>query len=704
LLPLLVYFTNTLSFFHSFKFSVSFSEGLEKADKDLKENLRAAAKASPDKGSSTPPISHAAFPHTPNASVTRITRVRSINTRRYDGNNYDPHKYGVFQNKKMCFIIHPEKLVNYSRHFVIVWLCTFIALTIPYLVSFDERDDSAITSTQGWKAFAVTINVVFFLDLILSFFTAYFNREGFLVRDHKQIARKYLSTWFIVDLVSCFPFIATANTDFKTVASSIMLAKLLKIVKLEYNWQQTFHRHQFLRAKITRATITIGYCVIFMHWVACSWHALGAVEGVYTWLDDGAIRSESETTRYVASIYWVVMTLTSVGYGDYTAQSVSEQVFNVCIMLFGCVCYAFFIGRVSIFFIDFNQAKKMKQRALQHLESFMADANLDLELREKCRNATAARVEQVNLLVRAETCLQMLPSALQTEVMLQLHDKVIRNVEFLYDHRDIFPQFVAKAASLMQVPLKVRLGELLVQEGSVPEDCYFLVKGNAIIVRGGFPQMELHGGDFFGELECLLGSKRQASVYALSDCFLYTISAENLKYLFRKFPQAAAVLKDISMKKREDGIHLQNKKKALAGAIAGELGGDIHSHSPTGLGGSKNSNYRKASSGTGGEARGLNGGGGGKVPQPGELLKELQELRKENAGIRSLLARLEEHMVVGRPSSSRVVGSSSGGSSSSSSTNRETSSSDASKKERTATAPSSSKSKKGGGGGGASAL
>jgi CRP-like cAMP-binding protein len=419
-----------------------------------------------------------------------------------------------------------------------------------------------------------------------------------------------------------------------------MLAKLLKIVKLEYNWQQTFHRHQFLRAKITRATITIGYSIVFMHWIACSWHSLGHRAGVYTWLDDGGIRDAAEITRYVASIYWVVMTLTSVGYGDYTAQSVSEQVFNVCIMLFGCVCYAFFIGRVSIFFIDFNQAKKMKQRALQHLESFMADANIDLELREKCRNATGARVEQMNLLVRAETCLHMLPSALQTEVMLQLHDLVIRKIEVLNEHREIFPQFVAKAASLMQVPLKVRLGELLVQEGSVPEDCYFLVQGNAIIVRGGFPQMELHGGDFFGELECLLGSKRTASVYALSDCLMYTISAENLKYLFRKFPQAAAALKEISTKKREDGISLQKTKKALASTIADELGSGARL-SPTGSKANRKSSSMAVEQSSMSPSRNDNGSGKGEQP---EILKELQELRKENAGIRSLLARLEEHM------------------------------------------------------------
>jgi CRP-like cAMP-binding protein len=119
-----------------------------------------------------------------------------------------------------------------------------------------------------------------------------------------------------------------------------------------------------------------------------------------------------------------------------------------------------------------------------------------------------------------------------------MHRQVIKDIKFLRERVDRYPQFVAVAASKMQLPMKAKLGDLLVQEGSTAEDMcvpkqklslvapspshpsrrYFLHAGTVIAVRQGFPVMELHHGDFFGELGCLLGSLRACSVYALSDC------------------------------------------------------------------------------------------------------------------------------------------------------------------------------------------
>ena len=128
--------------------------------------------------------------------------------------------------------------------------------------------------------------------------------------------------------------------------------------------------------------------------------------------------------RYVASLYWCVATLTSVGYGDYHAQNSSEQIFTIFVMLIGCFGYAFCIGAMSNFIANFNVRKKQKAKLLKNLEAFMADASLPHTLREKCRNATTIAAAHISLENRARQCMSNLPNSLRTEIHLFMHRKV----------------------------------------------------------------------------------------------------------------------------------------------------------------------------------------------------------------------------------------------------------------------------------------
>ena len=55
-------------------------------------------------------------------------------------------------------------------------------------------------------------------------------------------------------------------------------------------------------------------------------------------------RARRLVRRYAAAFYWAVYTLTSVGYGDITAQNTTEYfVASIC-MLFGAIIWAFIVG------------------------------------------------------------------------------------------------------------------------------------------------------------------------------------------------------------------------------------------------------------------------------------------------------------------------------------------------------------------------
>ena len=59
------------------------------------------------------------------------------------------------------------------------------------------------------RPLAITDNIVngfFFIDIVLTFFVAYLDRSTYLlVDDRKMIAKKYLLSWFVLDVVSTIP-------------------------------------------------------------------------------------------------------------------------------------------------------------------------------------------------------------------------------------------------------------------------------------------------------------------------------------------------------------------------------------------------------------------------------------------------------------------------------------------------------------------
>ena len=103
-------------------------------------------------------------------------------------------------------------VINHEGAFKVRWemvLCILIlysAITVPYLLSFD---DEVRTYTSFWYL-EIAVDTFFITDLVLNFFTSYYD-SGTLgktrVKSHVKIANNYLkSKWFPIDFLSSIPF------------------------------------------------------------------------------------------------------------------------------------------------------------------------------------------------------------------------------------------------------------------------------------------------------------------------------------------------------------------------------------------------------------------------------------------------------------------------------------------------------------------
>ena len=76
---------------------------------------------------------------------------------------------------------------------------------------------------------------IFFIDLVLSFFSAYYDSDENLVKNLKKIAINYLKSWFVIDIGSCVPLsFVNFNSvkDFTGILRVTKIPKLYRLVKL----------------------------------------------------------------------------------------------------------------------------------------------------------------------------------------------------------------------------------------------------------------------------------------------------------------------------------------------------------------------------------------------------------------------------------------------------------------------------------------
>eukprot|EP01135_Chromosphaera_perkinsii_P009268 Nk52_evm20s1705 gene=Nk52_evmTU20s1705 len=444
------------------------------------------------------------------------------------------YKVVMKQSQTFKYVIHPGNLYKTIWDWFMMVLVLLTCVLVPYAIAFDSRLVPIYVE--------VIIDVCFISDLVMNFRTGYLDDSGRPIMDPKLIRKHYLRGWFVLDLLAAFPFSLLLLVNGQHVTQYTALAKTPRILRLR---ELVSNFGYWTNAAGLRILYLFCFWLLLAHWCACFWYLLGVEEDSSdSWVNQYAKKhgTDGVPNAYVTSLYFAVTTLSTVGFGDITAETVEERIYVITMMFLGALMYAFIFGNVTSIVQSFDLRTKEKNKRLEQINRLIKTFDIPYAMQYRIwAYVDHSTVGSDNYDLRAT--FRGLPDHLQEEVALYIHEPELERL-FPFGGKDFLKSVAYKLRWDFCAPK-----DYLTREGEVGDSLIILYEGAAEILSKGEQVDVLGQGEFFGE-EMLEGPGTcyKYSLRALSFCDFFVLYRKDLASVLEFFPAVRAFMVNTSRK------------------------------------------------------------------------------------------------------------------------------------------------------------
>ena len=216
------------------------------------------------------------------------------------------------------------------------------------------------------NAFELFVDACFSIDIIFEFIRLNQDQKE---SEFTQIRLEYLRSYFIFDCVAALPGLITLekSQSFYKICRFIHYDRVFLQLNyftenilmgwLGYTRQKVNEYVDFIKLEIT--------VILMTHLMACMWIIIGKIkvngqEGgwVLSFVEQQQLATGDPTLVaydfkieiYVNAFYFILTTITTVGYGDINGTTTYELLFSMCVEFVGLTFFSFLTGTISVMF------------------------------------------------------------------------------------------------------------------------------------------------------------------------------------------------------------------------------------------------------------------------------------------------------------------------------------------------------------------
>eukprot|EP00747_Dinoflagellata_sp_TGD_P099849 gnl/TRDRNA2_/TRDRNA2_167870_c0_seq3.p1 gnl/TRDRNA2_/TRDRNA2_167870_c0~~gnl/TRDRNA2_/TRDRNA2_167870_c0_seq3.p1 ORF type:complete len:786 (+),score=99.25 gnl/TRDRNA2_/TRDRNA2_167870_c0_seq3:80-2359(+) len=358
----------------------------------------------------------------------------------------------TLKDLKCRLVLDPDSKVRATWDIVIMVLVGWDVFHVPF--SLFDSPMGPFFDFMTWM-----IRIFWTLDMGMSLITGFYQSDGSICKNTKQIARRYLRTWFTLDvLVVGLDWLEVLLTRFSSglslarwarlkVAMRLMRSvRLLRLARVGYIWnilcERICNTSLFLLASLLK-TLTI--MLVVTHVMACLWYGLHRLERD-NWVRGHHQMENAEINYlYTTSFYWALTQFTG-GMDEVRAHNVYERTFSILTGLFGFISAAAFVSNLasSLTCTTVMQGQKIEQFAA--LRRYLNENRIHQSLRMRVlRNAQHVETAKQKYMPEDKVeLLSTISEPLRVELAFFVHSPVLRSHPFFKMYCDACPNVMSK--------------------------------------------------------------------------------------------------------------------------------------------------------------------------------------------------------------------------------------------------------------------
>ena len=419
------------------------------------------------------------------------------------------------------YVFGPGDPLKKAWDLLIIIMLGYTASFTPFQIAFygDVMTPSNISQWPFFFTLDRFADLIFLLDVIVQLRTAWISPEGLVVFHAQTAFWRYFRGWFIWDVLSLTPFellefTAIGNSPFLRLPKLVRLVRLSKVKRLlsESDMVKRFEETTTFKYGWMRLFKFTGIILTVSHWMACIVFLFSTFnrEG-QGWVNELRIEDAPVSVQYTTSLYWAIMTLTSVGYGDIVARTYTERWVFIVLLLLSAGVYAYIVGTIVSLVQGLDAEALEFQNGMDEMNEYMKNCRLPGPVQNRIRKYLFYKK---NAVLKIHTATEQLSPAIRKEIALYNFERALASVP---QFRGAPPAFLSAMAIALR-PVVYGPNEVILAMKRTSNSLFIINEGRVQWERIG-PDGKivvvrvLKSGSYFGEGSLLKNEIRSDSTF-----------------------------------------------------------------------------------------------------------------------------------------------------------------------------------------------
>ena len=394
-------------------------------------------------------------------------------------------------------------LLNPETKFVFIYdaIIAFVALYSLIYIPIELAKNFCFCSSNpnSFKTFINFIfDILFVIDLIIEFFREFYTKEDEkLIKNSIKIIHNYIRGWFFLDLLASLPsnilifyfcknqsnkicFTFQKNNNLIDFLMLFRCLKALKVFKIS-----TRKKNQFVTEIVEKCSdysildqfmdlfSKISFIIAGLHLLSCIHIFIG--RHVYPgWIFKNQFQNYSLINLYMISLYYMITTMTTVGYGEISSDSFIEIVFRIILLAVGIICYSWLISSIS------NGINKQSYASINYSNECLLLESIRRSHRElpyKIYFAIKKHLEYKHFrqkIFDKDLLINNLPYSLKNNLIFSMYKNAIEKLDFFKGISNT--NFLAETLRYF-TPISGKKNDIFIKENELIEEIYFVLEG-----------------------------------------------------------------------------------------------------------------------------------------------------------------------------------------------------------------------------------